>query len=183
MLEALRDLSTVFGPRRAVLARELTKLHETVHSAPLADLLDWVEADENQRKGEFVLMLAGADAGRCIVDGYGRLLTILLEELPLKQAASLAARISGKKRTCCTSGRWSCTGVDGLASRCAWPRVHRGVGQTIAVAVRRRRKVRAPQGKRPGNAWAARVDGKCNRKQTAYAAGFVPVAGKGERVR
>ena len=100
VLEALRDLVTVLGPARpAVLARELTKLHETVISAPLAELLERVEADENQRKGEFVLMLAGApvehDASLPDVDG---LLNILLEELPLKQAAALAARISGEKK-------------------------------------------------------------------------------------
>jgi len=98
--EALSDLVAVFGPARpAVLARELTKLHETVRSAPLAELLDWVAADENQRKGEFVLMLAGAevDADHSASD-IDNLLAILLEELPLKQAASLAARISGEKK-------------------------------------------------------------------------------------
>jgi 16S rRNA (cytidine1402-2'-O)-methyltransferase len=100
VLEALRDLVTVFGPARpAVLARELTKLHETVISAPLVDLLDRVEGDENQRKGEFVLMLAGApvqnDASSLDLDS---LLAVLLDELPLKQAAALAARISGEKK-------------------------------------------------------------------------------------
>jgi len=100
VLEALHDLVAVFGPARpAVLARELTKLHETVISAPLAELLNRVETDENQRKGEFVLMLAGApvDSEVSLQDVDG-LLTILLDELPLKQAAALAARISGKKK-------------------------------------------------------------------------------------
>ena len=100
VVEALRDLVAVFGSARpAVLARELTKLHETVISAPLADLLEQVEADEHQRKGEFVFVLAGAparsDASMQDVDG---LLNILLDELPLKQAAALAARISGEKK-------------------------------------------------------------------------------------
>ena len=94
------DLLTVFGrDRLAVMARELTKLHETVRSAPLAELRDWVEADENQRKGEFVLMLAAAESGtesRAVeVD---TMLKILLDELPLKQAAAIAARISGEKK-------------------------------------------------------------------------------------
>jgi 16S rRNA (cytidine1402-2'-O)-methyltransferase len=98
--EALRDLVAVFGPARpAVLARELTKLHETVRSASLAGLLDWVMADENQRKGELVLMLAGAEVEtEHSASDIDNLLTILLEELPLKQAAHLAARISGEKK-------------------------------------------------------------------------------------
>lgn len=100
VLDTLRDLVTVFGVARPMaLARELTKLHETVISAPLADVFRRVEADENQRKGEFVLMLAGAEAGAAssAMDADG-LLEILLDELPLKQAAALAARISGKKK-------------------------------------------------------------------------------------
>jgi len=98
--EMLRDLVAVFGDaRRGVLARELTKIHETVRAAPLGELLEWVEADENQRKGEFVVLLAGAEAGTSgsPVD-VDRLLRILLDELPLRQAAALAARISGENR-------------------------------------------------------------------------------------
>src|SRR5688572_11315664 len=44
-----------------------------------------------------------------------------------------------------------------------------GVGQAIAVFARKRRKVRAPHGTAPGNAWGARAHGKCNRKYTAQA--------------
>ena len=100
ILEALRDLVDIFGSDRlAVLARELTKLHETVKALPLGELLAWVGADDNQRKGEFVLLLAGA---RSTPDGVtpdaDSVLKILLDELPLKQAVSLAARISGEKK-------------------------------------------------------------------------------------
>lgn len=100
ILDTLHDLLTVFGPDRpAVLARELTKLHETVRSAPLAELLDWVQADENQRRGEFVVMLAGADAETQMSSAkIDSLLRILLDELPLKQVAHVAARISGEKK-------------------------------------------------------------------------------------
>ncbi len=98
--EMLHDLVTVFGPaREAVLTRELTKVHETIRLARLDDLLHWVESDENQRRGEFVVLVAGAEAGADTQPlDVDRLLSILLEELPLKQAAALAARISGDKK-------------------------------------------------------------------------------------
>lgn len=98
--EMLQDLAAVFGDaRRGVIARELTKIHETVRAAPLGELLAWVEADENQRKGEFVVLLAGAEAGPSgSSPDVDKLLRILLEELPLRQAAALAARISGQNR-------------------------------------------------------------------------------------
>ena len=100
ILESLHDLVEVFGGRRvAVLARELTKRHETVRSAPLAELLEWVEADDNQRKGEFVVLLSGAEArGDARSIEVDDLLSVLLEELPVKQAVGLAARISGGKK-------------------------------------------------------------------------------------
>ena len=100
IVEALRDLLAVFGPDRlAVIARELTKLHETVRSAPLADLLVWVESDEDQRRGEFVLMLAGAPAEvAASATDVDSMLKILLDELPVKQAARIAARITGEKK-------------------------------------------------------------------------------------
>lgn len=100
ILESVRDMVEVFGHQRAaVVARELTKLFETVFSGSLAEAVDWLAADDNQRKGEFVVMLAGvesqADSAGISVDD---LLAVLLQELPLKQAVSLAARISGSKK-------------------------------------------------------------------------------------
>jgi 16S rRNA (cytidine1402-2'-O)-methyltransferase len=83
--------------RHCVVARELTKLHETLKGGPVADLLAWVAADEDQRRGEFVVLLAGAEDAAQSEDVDG-LLHILLEELPLKQAAALAARITGQKK-------------------------------------------------------------------------------------
>ena len=98
--ESLQDMLDVFGGARyAVLARELTKLHETVLSGPLSELLARVQSDENQRKGEFVLMLAGAPAQVGDADAeLERCLKVLLAELPLKQAAGLAAQLVGVKK-------------------------------------------------------------------------------------
>lgn len=98
IIETLQDMQAVFGVgRHCVVARELTKLHETVKGGSLGDLLTWVAADEDQRRGEFVVLLAGAEDTPRIGDVDG-LLQILLEELPLRQAAALAARITGQKK-------------------------------------------------------------------------------------
>ncbi len=101
VLETLQDMAAVIGEdRRAVLARELTKTFETVKDAPLAELAYWVGADADQQKGEIVLLLAGAQAGEDGEDDSEarRILSVLLEELPLSQASALAAKITGQKK-------------------------------------------------------------------------------------
>jgi 16S rRNA (cytidine1402-2'-O)-methyltransferase len=99
ILETLRDLVEVFGgARRAVLARELTKLHETVLALPLGELLRRVEEDQDQRRGEIVLLVAGSDALTGEIGELDRVLAVLLEEVGVKQAAHLAARLTGTKR-------------------------------------------------------------------------------------
>lgn len=100
ILETLRDLVEVFGAeRRACLARELTKLHETFLLGGLGELREHVEADPDQQKGECVLTVAGAELERDDSQAeIDRQLRILLRELPVKQAAALVAELSGEKR-------------------------------------------------------------------------------------
>ena len=95
VLETVADMATVFGERTLVIARELTKLFETVHSLPLGQALAWLKEDPNRQRGEFVLMLSGAPKGGG--DGEGeRVLKLLLDDgLSTKQAAKLAAAITG----------------------------------------------------------------------------------------
>ncbi|TWI14192.1 16S rRNA (cytidine(1402)-2'-O)-methyltransferase [Aerolutibacter ruishenii] len=98
--EALEDMAAAFGPQRpAVLARELTKLFETVLDGTLAGLLAKVQADPNQRKGEFVVVVEGAgdDADARLAEGK-RLYAKLAEHLPPSTAAKLAAELSGAPR-------------------------------------------------------------------------------------
>lgn len=95
---ALNDLVAVFGPERpAALARELTKLYETVRRAPLGELRDWLSAEPEQRKGEFVLMVQGAPASELQADEEEarRVMALLLPLLPVKKAAQAAAGITG----------------------------------------------------------------------------------------
>lgn len=98
--DALADCVVVFGAERpAVLARELTKLFETVLDGTLGELQAKVEADPDQRKGEFVLLVQGAgeDAGAKVAEGR-RLYAKLCEHLKPSQAAKLAAELSGAPR-------------------------------------------------------------------------------------
>jgi len=98
---SLQDMVKVFGAdRRAVVARELTKAFETLRGDELANLSAWVKEDANQRKGEVVLLVRGAEAveqDEVRVEAE-KVLAILLEELPVKQAAQLAAKITGGKK-------------------------------------------------------------------------------------
>ena len=100
VIDAVEDLALVLGAsRRIVIARELTKLFETIHVCELGAAGSWLAEDANRVKGEFVLIVEGAGADRDETLERGRhALEILLEELPVKQAAALAARISGARK-------------------------------------------------------------------------------------
>ena len=98
VLETVADLAAEFGERTLLIARELTKLFETVHSLPLSEGLAWLQADPNRQRGEFVLIVSGAPAGRASGEGERVLRLLLADGLPVKQAAKLAAAISGEAK-------------------------------------------------------------------------------------
>lgn len=98
--ECCADLVDAFGvEREAALLRELTKLHETHLGATLGEIAERIDADAEQRLGEFVLVVAGRgeDADGKLAEGL-RVFAILREELPPARAAKLAAAISGAPR-------------------------------------------------------------------------------------
>ena len=101
ILETLIDMIKVIGPsRKIVLARELTKTYETFISGTLESVLQIIEKDLNQQKGEIVIVLAGADSSEKKIETQDskRILSVLLEELPLKQAVSLGSKITGTQK-------------------------------------------------------------------------------------
>lgn len=97
--DSLSDMCAAFSAeRQAVLARELTKIFETVRNDSLQALCDFVRADPQQQQGECVILVQGAPAQRAPTHDSETLLRALLTELPVKQAARLAAAISGGKK-------------------------------------------------------------------------------------
>jgi len=100
---ALRDvLGGTSVPRRVTVCRELTKQFEQVTTLAVDDLPGWLAADANHRRGEFVLVLHAAapdpSAPEALPPAVEQTLRVLLRELPLKQAAALAAELSGLPR-------------------------------------------------------------------------------------
>jgi 16S rRNA (cytidine1402-2'-O)-methyltransferase len=100
IVETVSALAAAFEPtRQIVFARELTKLFEQIHRCPLAEAVTWLAADSNRQKGEFVLLIEAAPAtlDENMADAE-RILAILLAECSIKQAAALAAQITGQKK-------------------------------------------------------------------------------------
>jgi 16S rRNA (cytidine1402-2'-O)-methyltransferase len=99
IFETLKDMLTVFGAdRRITFAREISKTFETIKRMKLSALINWVEADENQRKGEIVLVVEGnvtRAADNAQLDFY---LSVLLAELPVKQAVNLLVKMTGQNK-------------------------------------------------------------------------------------
>ncbi|PXF63312.1 16S rRNA (cytidine(1402)-2'-O)-methyltransferase [Kangiella spongicola] len=97
--DSLNDLVDVFGERHVVIARELTKNFETILSGPASIVLEQVNNDSNQQKGEFVVMVEGlSKANEGLSTEATSIMTQLLTELPPNKAAKLTAQITGVKK-------------------------------------------------------------------------------------
>ncbi len=99
IVECIADLCSVLGgERQVVMAREITKLFETIHSCALRDAEAWLLSDVNRQRGEFVVLVSGALPETGLSSDTLGTLSKLLDELPLKQAVQLAAGITGASR-------------------------------------------------------------------------------------
>jgi 16S rRNA (cytidine1402-2'-O)-methyltransferase len=94
LLSSLNEIGQVMGlDRKVCLARELTKLHETIITLPIAELIEWVGSDSNQQRGECVVLVDGAVVEESGDEEVRRTLTVLLEDLPVKRAAAMTAKL------------------------------------------------------------------------------------------
>lgn len=101
IVASLEDMAAIFGADREVtFCRELTKTFETVHKSTLGSLVEFVKADDNQQRGEIVVVVAGVSVAKDTDDisTHDKLLLRLLEDLSVKKAAALAADITGVKK-------------------------------------------------------------------------------------
>ena len=103
IVDSLGDLRAVLGARRhVVLARELTKTYETVLSGEIEFLLEQVQADINQQRGEFVVLIKGVEKvvehEPLITEEAEKLMRVLLDHVPVKVASTIAAKVTGLKK-------------------------------------------------------------------------------------
>jgi 16S rRNA (cytidine1402-2'-O)-methyltransferase len=100
ILSLLQDLHKIFGDEReVVLARELTKMFETIRLGKLKEMIEWVESDANQQRGEIVLLVSGSHEKNVEESlSVEVILKELLVELPLKKAVEIAVRLTGEKK-------------------------------------------------------------------------------------
>lgn len=98
--DTVKQIIDILGAeRKLVVARELTKMFESFYVLPAAQMLDWLNSDENFCRGEFVLMVAGCEKSQGEISAEViKLLTLLKNELPLKKAAAITAEIHGLKK-------------------------------------------------------------------------------------
>ena len=79
-MATLTDMESIFGATRtAVIARELTKKFETIYANSLANVIEWLQADSNRQKGEFVILVHGATKPKTSPEAI-RILEILVKE-------------------------------------------------------------------------------------------------------
>ncbi len=100
IVDSLKDMAQALGAQRRVcVARELTKTFETIHTDTLGAVIEWMLADANQQRGEFVVIVEGAAPVEALLTQDAiRVLELLAAELPPKKAAALAADITGANK-------------------------------------------------------------------------------------
>jgi 16S rRNA (cytidine1402-2'-O)-methyltransferase len=100
IVEVLADLAVEFGPQRAAtVSREMTKRFETHYADTLASLAARAASDSDMQRGEIVIIVAGAENDSAATLESDAVLRVLVEELAPAQAAKIAAKLTGAKRS------------------------------------------------------------------------------------
>jgi len=96
LLNLIAVMLEILGENRCVvLAKELTKTFETVYGGNLIAVQKWLHEDVKRQKGEFVILIKGAEAHQTTDEEAHKILKILLQKCSVKDAAALAAEITG----------------------------------------------------------------------------------------
>jgi len=100
ILDSLIDMQKVLGgEREIVIAREITKVFETIKDGSIDEIIEFVKADANQQKGEFVVLIKGTAVNQDATDEkIISILNLLLQDLPVKKAAEITAKITGARK-------------------------------------------------------------------------------------
>lgn len=101
VMTTLAQMAEVFGPERSiVIAKELTKAHESVVLRTIEQAIAWLSEDDKRQKGEFVLLVGGHQAGvdEEELQACQKMLTALLPEVSLKKAVDLTTSLTGSRR-------------------------------------------------------------------------------------
>jgi len=104
ILATLTDMQSIFGESREVcLAKELTKVFETIHTESIPNLIKYLTTDQNNQRGEFVILISANDKID-IAESESKLdslLPILCAEMGASKAAKIAAKITGIDKKHC----------------------------------------------------------------------------------
>ncbi|MDE3020939.1 MAG: 16S rRNA (cytidine(1402)-2'-O)-methyltransferase [Pseudomonadota bacterium] len=98
IMECISDMAQILGDRRIVVARELTKIHESIVALSLSETWGWLDSDSNRQKGEFVLVVDGAPVKNEIDAKTMETLTVLLGVMPVSQAVLLTVKLTGARK-------------------------------------------------------------------------------------
>ncbi len=99
IIKCLEDIAQVDIERKVVIARELTKTFETLISATALEIVEMMQQDHNQQKGEFVVMVQGAESQETeLSEQDKRWLMALLDVMPVSKASQLVAKVTGLKK-------------------------------------------------------------------------------------
>jgi 16S rRNA (cytidine1402-2'-O)-methyltransferase len=97
-IEALASGLAILGTRLVTIGRELTKQFEEIATVAAQDLSSWISANSQRTRGEFALVVHAQATAHVAMADSDRLLTILMQELPLKTAVKVAAELSGEPK-------------------------------------------------------------------------------------